>query len=76
MENQLTIGVWILAILISFVPMPMTYKIIGIVLSIILIATITYLAHRNHRLTTTNLIINLIIIGWDLATLYSALAVR
>lgn len=70
------IGVWILAILISFVPMPVTYKIIAIIASIVLIAASTYLSKRNGRLTTTTLIINLIIIGWDLAVLYSMLAVR
>lgn len=74
MENQMTIVVWVIAILVSFVPMPLLYKIIGIIVSIILIAWITYTAHRNNRLTTTTLIINLLIIGWDLAIVFMALA--
>jgi len=74
MENQAMIAVWVIAILISFVPMPLMYKIIGIIVSIILIAWVTYMAHRNNRLTTTTLIINLLIIGWDLAIIYQALA--
>ena len=74
MENQMTVVVWIIAILVSFVPMPLLYKIIGIVVSIILIALITYRAHKNNRLPTTTLVINLLIIGWDLAVVYMALA--
>jgi uncharacterized membrane protein len=74
MENQMTIAVWIIAILVSFVPMPFNYKIIGIIISIVLIAWITYQAKRNNRLTTTNLVINLLIIGWDLAIVFQALA--
>ena len=70
------IGVWIIAILVSFVPMPVLYKIIGIVVSIVFIAVSTSLARRNNRLTTTSLVINLIVIGWDLAVLYSVLSVR
>ena len=76
MENQMMIGVWIIAILVSFVPMPVLYKIIGIVVSIVFIAVSTSLARRNNRLTTTSLVINLIVIGWDLAVLYSVLSVR
>ncbi len=76
MENQMTIAVWVIAILVSFVPMPVTYKIIGIIVSIILIAAITYIAHRNNRLTAMTLVINLLIIGWDLAVVYMALSVR
>lgn len=74
MENQLIIGVWILAIFISFVPMPVMYKIAAIVASIILIALATYIAKRNNRLSTMNLVINLIIIGWDMAVVFMALA--
>ncbi len=74
MENQAMIAVWAIAILVSFVPMSLMYKIIGIIVSIILIAWITYTAHRNNRLTTTTLIINLLIIGWDLAIVFMALA--
>jgi hypothetical protein len=73
MDNQMTIAVWIIAILVSFVPMPLMYKIIGIIVSIALIAAITYRAHRNNRLTSTTLVINLLIIGWDLAVVYMAL---
>lgn len=74
MENQVIVAVWVIAILVSFVPMPLMYKIIGIIVSIVLIAWVTYMAHRNNRLTTTTLIINLLIIGWDLAIIYQALA--
>ena len=74
MESQMTIVVWVIAILVSFVPMPLLYKIIGIVVSIILIAAVTYIARRNNRLSTTTLVINLLIIGWDLAVVYMALA--
>lgn len=70
----MTIVVWIIAILVSFVPMPLTYKIIGIIVSIILIALVTYMLKRTNRLSTTNLIINLLIIGWDVAVVYMALA--
>jgi uncharacterized membrane protein len=73
MENQLTIAVWIIAILVSFVPMPFTYKIIGIIISIILISIVTYMLKRRNRLTTMNLVINLLIIGWDLAIVFMAL---
>ncbi len=76
MENQMTIVVWVIAILVSFVPMPLLYKIIGIIISIILIAAVTYIARRNNRLSTTTLVINLLIIGWDLAIVYMALAPR
>jgi len=74
MEGEMTIVVWIIAILVSFVPMPLTYKIIGIIVSIILIALVTYMLKRTNRLSTTNLIINLLIIGWDVAVVYMALA--
>lgn len=74
MENLMTIGVWVIAIAISFVPMPVMYKIIGIVVSIILIAIVTYMLKRSNRLSTMSLIINLIIIGWDLAVVYQTLA--
>jgi hypothetical protein len=74
MENQMTIVVWVIAILVSFVPMPLTYKIIGIIVSIALIAAITYRLHRTNRLSTTTLVVNLLIIGWDLAVVYMALA--
>ena len=70
----MTIVVWIIAILVSFVPMPLLYKIIGIVVSIILIALVTYMLKRSNRLSTTTLVINLLIIGWDLAVVYMALA--
>ncbi len=73
MENQMVIAVWVIAILVSFVPMPLMYKIIGIVVSVILIAAYTYIASRNHRLSKTSLVINLIIIGWDLSIVYRAL---
>jgi hypothetical protein len=76
MESQMTIVVWVIAILVSFVPMPFLYKIIGIVVSIILIAAVTYIARRNNRLSTTALVINLLIIGWDLAIVYMALSAR
>lgn len=76
MENQMMIAVWIIALLISFVSMPLQYKIIGIIISIILIALYTYNAQRNNRLSKTNLVINLIVIGWDLSILYSALSSR
>lgn len=72
----MTIVVWVIAILISFVPMPLLYKIIGIVASIVLIAWVTYIAHRNNRLSTMTLVINLVIIGWDLAVLYGASSAR
>lgn len=64
---------WIIAVIVAFVPMPFMYKIIGIIISIILIAVYTYIASSNHRLSKTNLVINLIIIGWDLAEVYRAL---
>ncbi len=73
MENQITIAVWVIAILVSFVPMPLMYKIIGIIACIILIAWMTYMAHRNNRLSALSLVINLLIIGWDLAVVYMAL---
>lgn len=76
MENQMIIGVWIIAILVSFVPMPLMYKIIGIVVSIILIAASTYMAYRNNRLSTMTLVINLLIIGWDAAVVYMAVSAR
>ena len=76
MENQMIIGVWIIAILVSFVPMPLLYKIIGIVVSIILIAASTYMAYRNNRLSTMTLVINLLIIGWDAAVVYMAVSAR
>jgi uncharacterized membrane protein len=76
MENQMIIGVWIIAILVSFVPMPLMYKIIGIVVSIILIAASTYMAYRNNRLSTMTLVINLLIIGWDSAVVYMAVTAR
>ena len=76
MENQMIIGVWIIAILVSFVPMPLMYKIIGIVVSIILIAASTYMAYRNNRLSTMTLVINLLIIGWDSAVVYMAISAR
>jgi hypothetical protein len=74
MENVMTIGVWIIAILVSFVPMPAMYKIIGIVVSIILIALVTYMLTRSNRLSTMSLVINLLIIGWDLAAVYTSLS--
>lgn len=73
MENVMTIAVWVIAIAISFVPMPLAYKVTGIAISIMLIAWITYQAKRANRLSTVNLIINLLIIGWDAAILYGAL---
>jgi len=76
MENQMMIGVWVLALVMSFVPMPHTYKIIGVILSIFLIVAVTYIAHKNNRLPRTNLIINLLIIGWDAAILYQLLSAR
>ena len=76
MENQMIIGVWIIALLVSFVPMPLMYKIIGIVVSIILIAASTYMAYRNNRLSTMTLVINLLIIGWDAAVVYMAVSAR
>jgi len=76
MENQLMIGVWIITILISFVPMPLIYKIFGIIMSIILIALYIILARRNNRLSTMSLVLNLIVIGWDLAIVYMALSNR
>ncbi len=74
MENQMTIAVWIIAILVSFVPMSVTYKIIGIIVSIILIALVTYKLKRSNRLAPMTLVVNLLIIGWDLAVVYTALA--
>ncbi len=76
MENKLMIGVWILAFLISFVPMSATYKITGVALSVVLIAISTYMAYEGKRLSKTNLVINLIIIGWDIAIVYSALSAK
>lgn len=76
MENQMTVVVWIIAILVSFVPMPLLYKIIGIIVSVVLIAWVTYIAHRNNRLSALTLVINLLIIGWDLAVVYMALSAR
>ena len=76
MENLMIMGVWVLAILITFVSIPVQYKIIGIIVSIVLIAVSTYIARRNNRLSTTSLLMNLIIIGWDLAMLYSIVSVR
>lgn len=70
------IGVWILAFLISFVPMSATYKITGVALSIGLIAISTYMAYEGKRLSKTNLVINLIIIGWDIAIVYGALSAK
>lgn len=76
MENIMMIGVWVLALVISFVPMSLTYKVTGITVSIMLIAAVTYMAHRNNRLSKTNLVINLIIIGWDIVIVYSALTAK
>lgn len=73
MENMMMTAVWIIAILINFFPMPLTYKIIGIIISIVLIAAYTYIAHRNNRLNKMTLVINLVVIGWDLAVVYGAL---
>ena len=73
MENVMTIAVWVIALVVSFVPMPLAYKLTGITISIMLIVWITYQAKRANRLPTTNLIINLLIIGWDVAILYMAL---
>lgn len=70
----MTIAVWIIAILVSFVPMSVTYKIIGIIVSIILIALVTYKLKRSNRLAPMTLVVNLLIIGWDLAVVYTALA--
>ncbi len=69
-------AVWIIAILIFLVPMPLMYKIIGIIVSIILIAAYTYIAYRNNRLSKTTLIINLVVIGWDLAVVFGAVSGR
>lgn len=74
MENMMTIAVWVIAILVSFVPMPLIYKVVGIIVSILLIIWITYFAYRSNRLTTMTLVINLLIIGWDLAVVYIALS--
>lgn len=71
MENRLMIGVWIISLLISFVPMQLMYKIIGIIVSIILIAVYTAMAQQKNRLSKTSLVLNLLIIGWDLAVLYN-----
>lgn len=76
MENKMMVGVWVLAFVLSFVSMPLTYKIAGVILSIFFIVAITYMAHKNNRLSKTNLIINLIIIGWDASILYSLLMAR
>jgi hypothetical protein len=73
MENIMSIAVLMIAIAISFVPMPFTYKIIGIVMSIILIALVTYLLYQAKRLPMLMLVINLITIGWELAILSVAL---
>lgn len=76
MENQLVIALWIIAIAVSFIPMPLMFKIIGVILSIILIAIYIVIAKRDNQLSTTSLIINLLIIGWDLAVLYGLLTAR
>lgn len=76
MENIMMIGVWVLAFVISFVPMSLTYKVTGITVSIMLIAAVTYMLHRKKLLSKTNLVINLIIIGWDIAIVYSALTAK
>jgi hypothetical protein len=76
MENQLMTAVWIITILIFVVPMPLIYKIIGIIVSIILIALYTYIAYKNHRLNKITLIINLVVIGWDLAVVFGAVSGR
>ena len=70
------IGVWIITILISFVPMPFMYKIFGILVSVALITGYIIIARRNNRLSTMSLVISLIIIGWDLAVVYMALSNR
>ena len=70
------IAVWIIAILVSFIPMPFEYKIIGIIVSVVLIAISTYISHRKNTLTPMTLIINLLIIGWDLAIVYMAVSAR
>lgn len=67
-------GVWILALAMSIVPMPITYKIIGVIVSIFFIVALTYTAHRNNRLPKTNLVINLVIIVWDAVILYQLLS--
>jgi hypothetical protein len=76
MENQMMIGVWIITVLITFIPMPLMYKIIGIVVSIALIAAYIVIARRNSRLSTMSLVISLLVIGWDLAVVYIALSNR
>jgi len=76
MENQMMIGVWIISLLMSFIPMSLTYKIVGTVICIALIAGYIIIASRNNRLSKVSLIINLIIIGWDLAVLYTMVSVR
>ncbi len=76
MESQMIIAVWIIAILVSFIPMPFEYKIIGIIVSVVLIAISTYISHRKNTLTPMTLIINLLIIGWDLAIVYMAVSAR
>lgn len=70
------IGVWIITLLISFISMPLIYKIFGIIVSIALIAAYIFIASRNNRLSKTSLVINLIIIGWDLAIVYGALSTQ
>jgi len=70
------IGVWIISLLMSFIPMSLTYKIVGTVICIALIAGYIIIASRNNRLSKVSLIINLIIIGWDLAVLYTMVSVR
>lgn len=76
MENMIMYAVWVVALLVDFVPMPLVYKIAGIVLSIILLAAYIIIAKRNNRLSTITLIISLIVIGWDLAVVYGALSGR
>lgn len=76
MENILTILVWVIAIAIYFLPMPLLYQIIGIIISVILIALYLIIANRNRSLSKISLVINLLVIGWDLAVVYFALAKR
>lgn len=73
MENQMMIVVWIIAILINFIPMPVMYKILGIILTIILLALYVFIQHRNNRLSKASLVLCLVVIGWDLAVLYMML---
>jgi hypothetical protein len=73
MENVMTVGVLMIAIAINFVPMPITFKIIGIVASIILIALVTYFLYRAKRLSPLMCVINLVTIGWELAIVCIAL---